>query len=793
MRYKVKITNLWELVRHNVQLLRKWSNKSGMKKPLSVLSIIFVMIAFLFGKITFVPPIVRAFTSLPLFFVVPYFFGHLVYYLLKCKYRCFLSMLDLISKITIKWFFGVLILSIFAMIFQYAKLFEVYMWIIFLGIISIIILFLFRKLDFHEDYIAIVHKRGIFIIIAGLIGTIPPIVSSMFIPFPWFGMNYDQPIALIQPVVRAMDDHYLMLDRRIPEVLLTFFPCLISNITPSQFAWCARFLLAIIFAIGVFLFANNVIFKENYSALLTVLVASFVFSSGANPPVLTFFDIPAQSFRSSTLLFALFPWVLLVTNNMLFKCYELEKSVNSIEKRTLLLLTSFALLTFAYLIFPETRWFNLPNFYKPLKWNPIILPMLYLTGIISVLLIKHGKNRIVYLFSFTIMFVLYLIHVEEALLILGTILIYVLFVSFHLRKKYILRAITVLGMAYVILILTSQFNIYVKHSVNMLERFLEEVYNNLFSPISHRIVFDINFKLNDLIHGHHFILLFLFIIATLLILIKGNARFLIVASIAWLLLAVYFLPFQWTYRIFKELNLFFSCVIVLPFSIILCSLKKIKVNIMILHKCISPPIVTLTFLLIFLCLTPILVIPIYQRFSFYSSEFFPSKDIQSPLTFEEWEAAIWMREHLPSDAILISDYFTMWVIGPLANKVLPIEKFMCAGGPGKNSSLYLQLLYVKQRVFLANDSKEAYIAIKEMQPIWVERDYLEYLTGKGNTDKYIILLSKRTSRWVRDYDFYGFAWKPDTFINQRLLELFADKSYFREVYRNEFLHVFVTN
>jgi len=256
------------------------------------------------------------------------------------------------------------------------------------------------------------------------------------------------------------------------------------------------------------------------------------------------------------------------------------------------------------------------------------------------------------------------------------------------------------------------------------------------------------------------------------------------------------LPITWTYRIFKELNLFMAYVIAFLLLSLFDYIGRFRIRLLFIKKSKelrmdAYRLLMLSFLAVILIL--LLAQPLYYRFS-YHCKYFPQKEMQTQITIEEWEAALWMRKNLPKNAILISDYFSMWILTPLSNKVWAAEKSM--DPPEQVPGLLPQLQYIKHQIFQASSSESAYRAIINIKPIWVEEQYVNYIKGNAVEKNYtwIIVISKRTSEWVRLKDYYGFVWcweKPE--IDEKLVALFQNEHYFKIVYKNDFLYVITVN
>jgi len=739
-------------------------------------------LGFLFTRILQIPEAVKSFLSLPSIIIIPVLVGKILTFVISKKYT-YLKNLNAFSHLILEWIFGILITTIIAIDLQYLEIFWLfYVLLTLLILIGVLFSLIENKWNLHFQT---PRELSIYILVSSFIGIIPPIIASLFIPFPFFGMNHDQPKFLIQPVIRALEDSYLMMDTRVPEVLLSVVACGIFNVDPAAFAWSARFFISAIQATGTFLLIYRV-FKNKDLALFTTLISSFLLSAGANPLGHLFFDIPAQHFKSSTILFSIFPSILLLAEEYISRRYGNWKLC--VKHLFILFITMTTM--YIYFRFSEVRFLGLPHYFKLVKWNPLIVPIFLLIGIlISLSIIRRNKAEFFIIFSITLTFLL--IHPDEAPLFMSIFYTYLMLnVLNKLKKvKFITRIVVVISMLYV-------------GTAKYLEKFfayqIEFISNIINSFIGLSIsTWGIDFKIKDLLHGNNILFFTLFIFGSIFIfkskMQSPEMRYLV---LSWICLAVYMLPITWTYRIFKELNLFMAYVIAFLLLSLFDYIGRFRIRLLFIKKSKelrmdAYRLLMLSFLAVILIL--LLAQPLYYRFS-YHCKYFPQKEMQTQITIEEWEAALWMRKNLPKNAILISDYFSMWILTPLSNKVWAAEKSM--DPPEQVPGLLPQLQYIKHQIFQASSSESAYRAIINIKPIWVEEQYVNYIKGNAVEKNYtwIIVISKRTSEWVRLKDYYGFVWcweKPE--IDEKLVALFQNEHYFKIVYKNDFLYVITVN
>jgi len=711
----------------------------------------YLILIWFSGKLSFIPVYVKAFLSTPLAIIIPYAFGFVV---MRGKniYK------DFIIDITVKWMTGLVTITYLSIILNYFNAFSLVFYIVMLALLAFCFM-VSKGSGYQLIYTYRIQVWRATAVIA--LALIPVIISSMFVPFPYFGMSIDAARMIIQPVLRAVKDGYLMPDTRPAEVILVVFPCYISGIDPAAFLWTARFLLAAIFSLGMLLLALEVYNGDANAAVTVAVIASWAFIG--SKPITFFFDVPAQHFRSNVILYAMFPLVLLATERLL-------KKEEDMRIHTLVVLGVLTLILWFYFEINEAKVFSLPNYYKLALWNPAVYTLMLI--LLVALAICRNKHLI---FLYTYMFTCFLLHVEETILFAGTLFVYIFFmqISKKFNKKFM-----------ILFLLMTFFVSYFSFTFvfNILRPFIFKFLP--FPQISEWASF--NYKLNEFLDGITLPGLILLLFSSLLLsILSDDARILTHLYILLFLAFIYFLPFEYVYRIFKEFNIFFA--IVSSYIVHLFSQKKIKITIHYGNRIkFIPSLIILVVFLLFLSSTYLPLI--FRRFSSPPPYFICRKgDIQTYLTSEEWEAALWLREHLPSNSILISDYFTMFTLTPLANKIWCDEKFM--DPPEQVPYLLPQLKYIKE-IFLSENSTIAYEKIIKVKPVWIETLYLKAKNDNSDKFSYIIVISKRTLRWIELQNYYGFVLDPCFPVTDRPLKIFDDERYFRLIYENDFLKVY---
>jgi hypothetical protein len=620
--------------------------------------------------------------------------------------------------------------------------------------------------------------KNLHYIAVALVGLLPAFIASLYIPYPLFGLNHAQPKTIFQPIYRIFEDGVPQFDIRSGEIVLVSIASLPFNYDPMQASYILRFLLLAVYAIFLYMLFLEV-FKNNMLAFLSMIVALMAnYGFYYHPYNMLFFDVPAQHFMGNTVIYVLLPLLLL----LILK--ESEQQLPFREKLKVIFIAfsiSFAFSIFAF--FPYEYVYKTGQYYKLIyidsyvyaTVSPFIFSLLYFKFIYR----SNVTNELL-LKLYVIFMSLHFLHREEAILFYTLLLSIFLFDAYIIRK-FLKISVLILPIYLALLLLINPVNfsltLITKGSWNIEERF----------------------KFYELIKGNGLITILLYILGlsflSYRILKRGemlNNRFersLYLFNL--LVLFVYFFPITWTYRAFKALSVCMGMVVgsaIAPIAranvsvYLLLEKENRKIKILKINK--------------FLILVLIIVLMIdggysvNRRFSYL----YPGMEYQTALYLYEYEAAFWLREHLPKNVVLISDYFTIWTLAPLSNKIWPIEEYMLFQEVPDH--LKINVYIIKDKILKANNAQSAYENIKsliEKLPIQ-EKIYIKML-GFRNISAAIVI-TPRTVLWLRSdaYDPFIYIYPSPGCLDPYTpeLEKFYDSRYFVLVYRSCNVLIFVT-
>jgi len=189
--------------------------------------------------------------------------------------------------------------------------------------------------------------------------------------------------------------------------------------------------------------------------------------------------------------------------------------------------------------------------------------------------------------------------------------------------------------------------------------------------------------------------------------------------------------------------------------------------------------------LLVVAIAPNLLNPLYTKFSKFPA---------SRLAPYEYDVAVWLRDNTKETEIILSDYWTMMLLNPMANKIwLTDKQFMYEPLDQEYKDLLADL---KDGIFKAPSGLEAYSKLlalaKDMQVgiDWTEKYYSNYVGINPENITFLIVLSSRTVKWLEteSTDIMEPQYSP---VNSSYLAIFNDTRYFTLLTRgSEQVYVF---
>lgn len=677
--------------------------------PLQII-ILYILIS-LIARIIGINEFAMSFISLPSFIIFPYIIGEITASLLQHTKKLFLADdMDFFVRLTLLWFVGAITITVIGMFLQLLELYflikSMYICIILLTIIYI--LYIVTKKITHplnKKYSICSEHVAIFLLVVA-IGMLPIIIAHRNIPFPMLGSNYAMPRALTQPAMRMIEHGYIMSNAgRIPGlVILTAIVSASFGIDPLSFMWSAQYLLYFIFSIGIFIFAHD-ISKNKWFSIFMVYISMFIMTGGKS----YFVDTPANAFRSNTLLWAMFPYMLYTINRYISKGSLCQKSL----VKTLCYTAIVSLIIFIISILPFIP--NLEVIHRNYAFIAILIVFALLISRSNASYFKSIHSKI-FLVSSIFMAGASIFHLFEAPLFLFSIILYL--ALYHLKKLPKLQIISII----ILFLIFAQSTGFITLGNNT---FTELVFGDTYSENTPRFTdkYD-EFMRSTNIHVIYFLILGMFFA-----LISGKKDDLIMVTMSCCLLLIIFMPESFSGRIFKESIPFVGYLVALPLLYLSKKASKIK-KIMYVF-------------LIIVVLTPALIQPISDRYAL------PDGQSYLLMTDYEHDAIEWIKENTDENARIVSDYQTMQMFNSIANRISIIEKNMNV--KELSEERINQLYYIKQNIFRANNSDAAHSAIFKLNGTEQENDlkYLNSISTDKQDEVYYVIISSKTSRWIQ--------------------------------------------
>lgn len=711
-----------------------------------------------------IPEYVWVILAMPLILVIPYKIGNLFTFLItKLTSISSLTKESKVTDVLLCWIVGLGGVVLISAALQALGFFYLFFYVLTGLLLVELIINPTRLWSFQLSKVS--KHKIVAAFVACAIGILPLIISLQFIPYPLFGLNHDSARAIIQPSILAIEDQYLMLDVRLPEVMLISIPSFFFNLDPISVLWMSRFVLAFLFAIGIFLYCQEKV-KDLRLSLLAVLISTFILTGGTEPTGMLFFDVPAQQFKGTTILYALFPLTLLLIDQ---KIQTQQRSLKSMIKVTFLV--GFVSLLLYLFLLVEDQMLALPRGMLVFQIRPLILPLIFVTSIlVGNKLFSKRENRLGFNILFMISFVFILIHIHEGLLTVLALFLYILLSSFSSwQKKNLTGIVSPINLARIAAVFVF---LYV-----LLQRMDIIHIDSVTIPyLSAKWDVGFSFKFNEFVIGTGALILAFFILSQLYLLLVKKVGVIVPSLIASIMLFGYFSPIIWGYRLFRIINPFMTIMIVL----LLYSLCKIvdrpELSLTIRKKVIPKRLSSILLLFLVVGLFPSLFYPVYDRFAF-RNEFIPdNQPAQTYFLPAEYEAAIFIREQMPRNTIIVSDYFSMWLLTPISNSVWLIDRVMEVEEMNNESQETLRFL--KKDILRAESSEKAYERIHLLSNR-IPPESLYHINDAGIENfTFIVVISTRTSAWLSQ-DSLDLSYRTAYSIDPVTFNLFYNHRYFK--------------
>jgi len=615
-----------------------------------------------------------------------------------------------------------------------------------------------------------IYHRAIII----LVGLLPSLIASVYMPYPLFGLSHAIPKSILLPIYRISEDGIPLFNIRYGEVLLVYIASIPFDYDPMKASYILRFLLTVLLAEFSFeLFLT--LFRSRTLAFLSMIVA--LFSNHGfyyHPYNMLFFDVPAQHFRGNMVIFALFPLLIYLMIKEGSRLSFKEKFFKVVFPMSILC-AAFSL----FALFPYEFIYKSGQYYKHIFIDPFvyvtIVPSLFIFLYLRFLYNPNIFNELLLKF-YTILFSLHFLHREETILFFPLCLLIFLFTNSKIWKHLRMFALTLPIYLFLLLIINPR-----NSSLTLLTKSSWD--------------FEELFKFYEFFYGNGSITIIMFIFALFVLLyriLKLDKPLINFEETLYILhfvtLFAYFFPISWTYRLFKAMTICMGLAIgqmLLPIArrriIILFSLgKNRKLKLLKMKE------------LIILILTIILIIDgsysVNRRFSYL----YPGMEYQSALYPYEYEVAFWLKRNLPKNTILVSDYFSIWTLVPLSNKIWPIEEYMLFQEVPEH--LKGNVYIIKDGILKAENASLVYKNIEFLirnLPIQ-EKIYIKMLGSKNIS--VAIVVTPRTIAWIRSNVYDPFIYCPPGYVDPSIpeLEKFRDNRYFRLAFNSSNVLVYVT-
>ncbi|KON31406.1 hypothetical protein AC478_02850 [miscellaneous Crenarchaeota group-1 archaeon SG8-32-3] len=608
----------------------------------------YVVIGLMISHFLPIPEIVNSFLSLPSWLIIPYFFGSCFRIALR-RFRVFSFEVQGTGVFSLLFGMYLLIVAIFLLdlLGLSAILANLYLLVLVVALIYLVHKTYRRTTAEFSIPAGMFRKYVPIVVFCILVSMIPALMKVSVSPFPYGTIEtISIPFEQYQPALRFMEFGYLQ-HYRVYDYVSLGFSSHLFNIDPLSFIWSASFLMMAIYSFGLY-FLSYSISKSKSFALLTVFIGSFL-------NMHLFRDIPLL-FKANVFLYVFLPYILYISyKNISRKEYRVKDVI-----LTLVLFIAIAVF-YVYLI-ESNIWsmFAPNNIAYPAEWRshvwlPTIIvsttPLLFATAYFSRVFFKKNNflsDNVIPLL-FLPFFCLVFLNSEAIAFIIFIFFFILLFFMVRNKKTHLLLYVFV---AFVLVFVLFQHYVVAIDVVNpissiILPKFAASIDS---IPFSARFswLFDVNLTT---------IMTALLILGTAVSLLSKRKEDLFIISAFSTALFLYLFPEEFAYRFYREVTILMGFVIAIGIWRIFNVIGKLR------KKYVAP----IFSALIILLLIPSLMTPIYQRY--YQSP------LGQPIVNEfEYSASQWVKDNVPENTLLISDYITMQLLSPLSNTMLTTSR-----------------------------------------------------------------------------------------------------------------------
>lgn len=726
-------------------------------------SFIYIVFTSIVSQFLISSEFMRSVLSLPVFLLLPYLFGELLFFLGNLLNLANYRDITPSSKCIITWFLGFFSIIVLVMLLQMANLYFVvqnlYLAVIVCAFFVIVLNRIFQFNCFNSFNQTVEPLRNRYLFLAALFGLSVVFVVKSLIPFPLPGTGFSD--MFFQPLIRLQVHGYVTpFYVRAGDFIVQSLIIQLYNIQPHSLFWIGSFLMVPIFSVGIYYLAKDLT-SNSYVGVLSALFAAFINIRVTSQSL--FYGTPVQHFRSENIIFALFPISLVLVNRTLLQQkYTNKQTLKRILICGFLFLGTYLFLNSSYTA-PENFGFAVgarEQFVSPIFFLFVPLLLFGLSRIFRSILLSDITLVSLILFTF------YFFHKESSIIfsfyLLGYLFLHTLVRSDDSRIQMLTKICIGLVLLYVFVQAVGILSI---PTTNPFSGFLNPVTYKLSTPVD-----SFQLKFDSLITANELPTLALLVIGIPSLFLSNKTKRLLPLTLFCFSLLLYFLPDQWSYRAYQILTP--TMAIVLGHSVYWMytnvSSKKRFYN--------------LFFGMLFvLVIVPSLVLPVFQRFSNFPA----GNNYYSLMTEEEYELALWLRYNVSEHTIVLSDYKTMQMLVPISNKLWPVSPY-CVW-MYENEDVLEFMGSVRNRVFLStNDSdREVFLSGMPDQLFWMEERYLEATGVQDVKIQVIVLLTSRTSEWLSNKNIINEPLSSSGNVSSSHLGILTESSDFRTIYAVE--------
>ena len=262
-------------------------------------------------------PIMLSLLGIPLMIILPFAWGIGTISIINQGERIKKIICSQAANIMFSWLIGLYELVLVAAIAQYFSLRSIlsnFPWIVVTIALFMLIYVQIKKYQLIVLKISV--DNFISIILTVAFGLTLLFKINYYRPVPDIGIAVDIPAFIVQPVKRLVNNGFLHMEMRIPDIILVAIVYGLCGANPLYVAYFGLYMLVAILAATTYTFIRDITNDKNAAIIASLFV--FLVNAGSSKALQNgyFVNTPFYAFHSNVLLFSLLPSLFLILHKL---------------------------------------------------------------------------------------------------------------------------------------------------------------------------------------------------------------------------------------------------------------------------------------------------------------------------------------------------------------------------------------------------------------------------------------------------------------------------------------------